>query len=81
MGIAALVLGILGTLVGFVPLLFWPALFLSIIGLALGAFGLKSRKGVSIAGIVLSLIGLTVGSVNYYLMHKAAAALQTALQG
>jgi hypothetical protein len=79
MAIAALVLGILGTLVAFIPLMFWPALLLSAIALGLGVLGRKTKKGVGTAGIVLASVGLTVGGINYYLMNRAAHAISAAL--
>lgn len=66
MGIAALILGILSIIVGFIPLCGSIALFPAIIGLILGIVDtvLKSKKGekkgVSIAGIVLSALAIVI---------------------
>lgn len=66
MGIAALILGILSMIIGFIPLCGSIALIPAIIGLILGIVDtvLKSKKGekkgVSIAGLVLSAIAIVV---------------------
>lgn len=60
--IASLVLGILGLGAWYLPLLGYP---ITIVGLVMGIMGLKSlKRGMAIAGIVLSAIGLllTIGS-------------------
>lgn len=66
MGVAALILGIISLIVGFIPLCGSIALIPAIIGLILGIVDvvLKSKKGekkgVSIAGLVLSSIAIVV---------------------
>lgn len=66
MGIAALILGIISIIIGFIPLCGSIAIFPAIIGLILGIVDtvLKSKKGekkgISIAGIVLSAIAIVV---------------------
>lgn len=66
MGIAALVLGIISIIIGFIPLCGSIALLPAIIGLILGIVDTvqKSKKGekkgVSIAGLVLSAIAVAV---------------------
>ena len=66
MGVAALILGIISIIVGFIPLCGSIALFPAIIGLILGIVDtvLKSKKGekkgVSIAGLVLSAIAILI---------------------
>lgn len=66
MGIAALVLGIISIIIGFIPLCGSIALLPAIIGLILGIVDvvLKKKKGeklaVSIAGLVLSAIAIIV---------------------
>ena len=67
MGIASLVLGILGTLFSILPLTFWIGVPLAFIGLILGIVGRKSAitnaqpTGTATAGLVLSVIGLCIG--------------------
>lgn len=66
MGVAALVLGIISIIIGFIPLCGAIALFPAIIGLILGIVDvvLKSKKGekkgISIAGLVLSAIAIVI---------------------
>lgn len=66
MGIAALILGILSIIIGFIPLCGSIALLPAIIGLILGIVDTiqKSKKGekkgISIAGLVLSAIAIVV---------------------
>lgn len=66
MGIAALILGIISLIIGFIPLCGSIAIFPAIIGIILGIVDIvvKSKKGekkgVSIAGLVLSAIATLV---------------------
>lgn len=66
MGIAALILGILSIIIGFIPLCGSIALLPAIIGLILGIIDTiqknkkSEKKGVSIAGLVLSAIAIVV---------------------
>lgn len=60
--IAALVLGIIGLIAWFIPIIGVPV---TIIALILGIKGLKSlKRGMAIAAIVLSIIGLLASIVN-----------------
>ena len=62
MEVAALVLGIIGLLAWFIPLFGFPV---TIVGLILGIMGQKrERKGMAIAGMVMSIIGLVATIVN-----------------
>ena len=69
MGIAALILGILSIIIGFIPLCGMIALVPALIGLILGIVDTVQKnkkgekKGVSIAGIVLSAIAVIIISV------------------
>ena len=66
MGIAALILGIISIIIGFIPLCGSIALVPAIIGLILGIVDTvqkskkDEKKGVSIAGLVLSAIAIVV---------------------
>ncbi|GLZ30562.1 hypothetical protein Lesp02_27510 [Lentzea sp. NBRC 105346] len=67
MGVAALVLGLLGLLFSFIPLVgvvAWPMVILGlvfgIVGLGKANKGRATNKGLAIAGIALSLCGLLV---------------------
>jgi hypothetical protein len=67
LGIAALILGILGTIFALIPLLFWVGVPLALIALILGVVGRKQATvegqptGVATAGLVLGIIGLVIG--------------------
>ena len=71
MGVAALVLGIIGTLFALIPGLFWVAIPIALIGLILGVVGRKSAvtnnqpTGVATAGMVLGIIGLVIGVIMW----------------
>jgi hypothetical protein len=66
MGIAGLVLGILGAIGGWIPGLNYIAWLLALIGIILSAVALKNAKaenqptGIPVAGLVLSIIGLVI---------------------
>jgi hypothetical protein len=85
LGIAALVLGIVGCVFGF-PLTFFIAGTLGLIGTILGFVGLSrvrkgiaTNKGVTIAGIVLSLLALVLSVVGAVIVFSATADLVESL--
>lgn len=62
MATAALVLGIIGLIAWLLPIIGYPV---TIVGLILGIKSVKSEKrGMAIAGIVMSSIGLVLSIVN-----------------
>jgi hypothetical protein len=68
--LASMILGIIAAAVGFIPVIgicLAPAP--AIIGIVLGALGLKSerRRGMAIAGIILSVVGLFAGTVIFWI--------------
>ncbi|WP_329038056.1 DUF4352 domain-containing protein [Streptomyces sp. NBC_00178] len=78
LGVAALVLGIIGTVSGLVPLLFWLAGILGVIALILGLAargrakrGEATNKGVATFGAVLGLVSLILSVVGAVLTYKA----------
>ncbi|MFH9470609.1 DUF4190 domain-containing protein [Streptomyces clavifer] len=78
LGISALVLGIIGTVSGLIPLLFWLAGILGVIALVLGLAGRgrakrgeASNKGVATFGAVLGLLALVLSVVGAVLTFKA----------
>ncbi|MFF4247658.1 DUF4190 domain-containing protein [Streptomyces sp. NPDC001822] len=78
LGVAALVLGIIGTVSGLVPLLFWLAGILGVIALILGLAargrakrGEATNKGVATFGAVLGLVSLILSVVGGVLTFKA----------
>jgi hypothetical protein len=65
-GIAALILGILSFVGAFIPFLNYGAIFMAVVGLALGIVGLiaKNRpRGGAIAGVILSALGLILSII------------------
>ena len=79
MGIAALILGIISIIIGFIPLCGAIALLPAIIGLILGIVDVigKSKKGepkgISIAGLVLSAIAIAVITFWVFVFGVAAS--------
>ncbi|MGW0781319.1 DUF4190 domain-containing protein [Streptomyces sp. NPDC002913] len=78
LGIAALVLGIIGTVSGLIPFFFWLAGILGLIALILGLSargrvkrGEATNKGVATFGAVLGLVALVLSVVGAVLTFKA----------
>lgn len=78
LGTAALVLGIIGTVSGLIPFMFWLAGILGVIALILGLAGRgrakrgeASNKGVTTFGAVLGLVALILSVVGAVLTFKA----------
>ncbi|MER7955587.1 DUF4352 domain-containing protein [Streptomyces sp. NPDC096030] len=91
LGTAALVLGIIGTLSGVIPLLFWLAGILGLIALILGLSGRgrvkrgqANNKGVTTTGAVLGLAALilsVVGAViTFTVVNDAVNEIDKAIQ-
>lgn len=80
LGTAALVLGIIGTVSGFIPLFFWLAGILGLIALVLGLVG-KGRvkrgeadnKGVALTGVILGLAALILSVVGAVITFSAVS--------
>ncbi len=81
MGVASLVLGIIGLIISLIPFLGQYALVLTIFAVVLGALGRRSLqgKGLATAGLALGLIGTALGGFWVYASHKAAKTLQQEL--
>ncbi|MER6605115.1 DUF4190 domain-containing protein [Streptomyces sp. NPDC000927] len=78
LGIAALVLGVIGAVSGLIPLLFWLAGILGVIGLILGLSGRgrakrgeATNKGVATFGAALGLVSLILAVVGAVITFKA----------
>ncbi|GGV93148.1 hypothetical protein GCM10015535_55640 [Streptomyces gelaticus] len=78
LGIAALVLGVIGAVSGLIPFLFWMAGVLGLIALVLGLAGRgrakrgeATNKGVTTFGAVLGLISLILAVVGAVITFKA----------
>ena len=79
MGIAALVLGIVGLVISFIPCLGTYGIFLTVPGIVFGAIGIAKAakkngegKGLAIAGLVCSIIGSAIAGYQWYVLNKAA---------
>ncbi|MEV6245872.1 DUF4190 domain-containing protein [Streptomyces sp. NPDC051742] len=80
LGTAALILGIIGTLSGLIPFLFWMAGILGLIALILGLTG-KGRvkrgeannKGVALTGAILGLVSLVLSVVGAVITFTAVS--------
>ncbi|MEU6620753.1 DUF4190 domain-containing protein [Streptomyces litmocidini] len=80
LGTAALILGIIGTVSGFIPLFFWLAGILGLIALILGLVG-KGRvkrgeannKGVALTGVLLGLASLILSVVGMVIVFTAVS--------
>jgi len=64
LGVAALVCGLIGALAGLIPILFFIALPLGILGLVFGWVGMRrasrgeaTNRGMAISGLILGVIG------------------------
>ncbi|MEU7292439.1 DUF4190 domain-containing protein [Streptomyces exfoliatus] len=78
LGTAALILGIIGTLSGLIPFLFWLAGILGLIALILGLTGKgrvkrgeASNKGVALTGAILGLVSLVLSVVGAVITFTA----------
>lgn len=69
MGVASLVLGILAVLIDIFSsgVLGWLGAIMAIIGVVMGALGMKKpeSKGIATAGLVLSIVGLALCLIMY----------------
>ncbi|MFC4335687.1 hypothetical protein [Salininema proteolyticum] len=88
LGTTALVLGVIGTVLGLLPLLAVVAMALGVLGLVFGGIGLKrvsakaaTNKGVTIAGLVLSLAALVLGIVGCAALDRATDELPDTIVG
>lgn len=90
MGIASMVLGILGLLLSFVPCVGMYGLVFTVPGIIFGALGIKKAakagtgKGMAIAGLVMGIVGTAIAI--YWCMCVGAVAssaneVSSALQG
>ena len=82
MGVAALVLGILSLLIGWIPFICWFAFILAVVGLILGIVDAikkskanDSRKGISIAGLIISAIAIPIIIIMSFVSIGIVAAI------
>lgn len=84
-GVAGLVFGILSLCLGWIPYIGWLFILLGLIFSIVGLAKRNATKGAAIAGLILSIIGVFIGSVlvlgiNAYLNKARAAASSVARQ-
>ena len=86
LGIAGLVLGILAAVVSFVPCLGMYAMFPGIIGLVLSIISIiqankaGAAKGMAIAGLVWSLVGIAIAGWQYSKLKAVGEELKESLE-
>ena len=82
MGIAGLIFGILGAIGGFVPGLNYGAWLFALIGIILSAIAMKkSKDGIAIAGLVISIIGFVIAISGLICVLACAGAVAGAAAG
>ena len=80
MGIAALILGIVCVVLCWIPIWNWVGIALGVVGIILGAVGMSKAKktgkgkGVAVAGLVLSIIGVAIAGIAWLACIGCAAA-------
>lgn len=86
LGISSFVCGIVGTVLGFIPILGVPALALGLTGFGLGLGALRrlrhrwaDNKVMTWFGVVLSVVAVALGIVGMVIVFKAANDLNTQL--
>ena len=86
LGIAGLVLGILAAVLSFVPCLGMYAMFPGIIGLVLSIISIVqankagAAKGMAIAGLVCSLVGIAIAGWQYSKLKAVGEELKETLE-
>jgi hypothetical protein len=80
MGIAALVLSIVGLVLCWIPFVGWLGVVLALVGLILGIVALKKgKKGLGIAAIIIGVVGLGWGIYVQIVSIMAASAIASGL--
>ena len=79
--IVAIVCGILATIGAFIPYTTYVAWIIGVLGIVFGALGMKKANetntghGLSVAGLVLGIIGTVIGFIGFLCIVICAAAL------
>jgi hypothetical protein len=79
LGITGFVVGLVGALAGLIPLLFWIAFPLGILGMTFGTIGWRravreperGAKGLSIAGMILGAIAFALAIIGVVIIDNA----------
>jgi hypothetical protein len=81
MGVAALVLGLLGVMICWFPLIGWAGIAIALLAFVVGVVAIKKGiKGLGIAGLLLGLIGILWG-LSVQVQYLSAADPDVADQG
>ena len=84
MGIAGLILGILGAILSFIPFGGYVGWLLCLIGIVLSAMGMSKAKktnqpaGTAVAGLIISIIGFVLSLGNLLCLIACAGAMGAA---
>jgi len=86
--VVALVCGIIGAVLGLIPILFFLAWALGLVALVFGILGWRrtrrdpavGRKGMSIAGTILGIIALALGGLGLAIVNDAFEETDEALE-
>lgn len=84
MAVASLVLGIVGVVFAFTGALSFISPILGIVGIVLAALGMKKqpeKKGLAVAGLVLSIICTALGLIMWLACMACASAVSSAVSG
>jgi Domain of unknown function (DUF4190) len=87
LGVAALVLGIIGTVFSLIGFTFWIGIPLGVVALILGIIGRKSAgtnnqpTGMATAGMVLGIVGLVIGILMWVLCGLMVSGARKGLEG
>jgi hypothetical protein len=84
MSVAGFVCGLLSALLGIVPLLFFVTFPLAVLGVIFGAIGwhraarepARGGKGLSIAGVVLGVLGFVFSIVGIILLNQVLSGIE-----
>lgn len=86
MGVAALVLGIVSLVIGFIPFCGMIAFIPAVVGVVLGAIDFAKKKkedkpkGMALAGLILSIIAILIMLYYFFILSAAGAAGAAALE-
>ena len=76
LGIAGMVLGIVGLVFAFIPCLNFVGIILGVVGVILAAVGRskspKDKQGMATAGVVCSILAIVIGVIWWYRLANAA---------
>jgi len=78
MAIAGLVLGILGAIGSFLPVVVYGAWLFALVGIVVSAIAMKKGGGgIAVAGLVLSIIGFVIALPNLICAVACASAVNS----